>query len=91
MMLQVKKVFEKVDILITPATAATAARFNTPDGKEDVDIESEGLMMRYCFLGNFTGTLLIRNKKERRKRMRERERAKENERKGERQKEKEKA
>lgn len=51
----VKKLFESVDILVTPTTAETASRINTPDGKEDVDVTMEALMMRFVFLGNFTG------------------------------------
>lgn len=50
-----KEAFSSVDLIITPATATTAPRINTPDGKEEIDVRMEALLMRYVFVGNFVG------------------------------------
>lgn len=50
-----KELFSKVDIIASPTTARPAPRINTPDGKEDMDVEVVGNLMRFAFLANFTG------------------------------------
>lgn len=52
----VRRVFDAVDVLVTPSTAATAPRIPVSDPKETwSDLSTVTELMRYAFLGNFTG------------------------------------